>query len=268
MVLVPEGLLMELKGKLPKSPDYQATLGLGYELDHIQDREDLTPREKVSLYGQELARYRHYLERARNEGKISIPAPPDAPPAVDGAAAAAPPPQPPQPTNLDQAVLDNVQQSQRKKAELLLNHLKKSKIVRWVEQGQISYRGKPIPHSNIIDLMGDTMRLRARKSRPKPAGMMEFAQGLKENFTPHDYVGNPEVIKAMQKPGKISTPKGLGDDSDQDDTGFMEASSLTPIKESFLETPTSKRKKSSRKHLDPSLFSSEIKKWSSLPKKK
>lgn len=166
MVLVPEGLLMELKGKLPKSPDYQATLGLGYELDHIQDREDLTPREKVSLYGQELARYRHYLERERNEGKISIPAPPDAPPAADGAAAAALPPQPPQPTNLDQAVLDNVQQSQRKKAELLLNHLKKSKIVRWDEQGQISYRGKPIPHSNIIDLMEDTMRLRARKSRP------------------------------------------------------------------------------------------------------
>ena len=49
MVLVPESLLMELKGKLPKSPEFQATLGLEYELDHIRDREDLDPEEK---YGQ------------------------------------------------------------------------------------------------------------------------------------------------------------------------------------------------------------------------
>ena len=47
MILVPEFLLIELKGKLPKSPDFQATLGLGYELDHIQDREDLDPQEKA-----------------------------------------------------------------------------------------------------------------------------------------------------------------------------------------------------------------------------
>ena len=31
MVLVPESVLMELKRNLPKSPEIQATLGLGYE---------------------------------------------------------------------------------------------------------------------------------------------------------------------------------------------------------------------------------------------
>lgn len=36
MVLVPETMLIELKGKLPKSPEFQSTLGLGYDLDKIQ----------------------------------------------------------------------------------------------------------------------------------------------------------------------------------------------------------------------------------------
>lgn len=42
MVLVPETMLLELKGKLLKSPDFQATIGLGQQLDQIQNREDLT----------------------------------------------------------------------------------------------------------------------------------------------------------------------------------------------------------------------------------
>ena len=46
MVLVPEAMLTELKGKLPKSPEFQATLGLGQQLDLLPDRDDLTPEER------------------------------------------------------------------------------------------------------------------------------------------------------------------------------------------------------------------------------
>lgn len=35
MVLVSETMLLELKGKLPKSPDFQATIGLDRQLDQI-----------------------------------------------------------------------------------------------------------------------------------------------------------------------------------------------------------------------------------------
>lgn len=55
-MLVPEAMLLELKGKLPKSPEFQATIGLGHQLDHIQGREDLNPEEKVALYGHQLHR--------------------------------------------------------------------------------------------------------------------------------------------------------------------------------------------------------------------
>lgn len=40
MVLVPEAMLLELKGKLPKSPEFQATIALGHKLDQMQGRED------------------------------------------------------------------------------------------------------------------------------------------------------------------------------------------------------------------------------------
>lgn len=69
MVLVPEAMLLELKGKLPKSPAFQAVVGLGQQLDQIQGREDLNPEEKVSLYGLQLHRYRNYLQQARYQRK-------------------------------------------------------------------------------------------------------------------------------------------------------------------------------------------------------
>ena len=136
MVLIPESLLMELKGKLPKSPEFQATLGLGHELDHIQDRADLNPEEKAGLYGQQLARYRHYLEKARSEGN-TVSLPPATPTTASGEVKD---PQPAAETNeLDAKVLESVGKNMKKKAGLLLDHLKKSKVVNWNAQGQVSY---------------------------------------------------------------------------------------------------------------------------------
>lgn len=40
MVLVPEAMLLELKRKLPKYPEFQATIALGHKLDQMQGRED------------------------------------------------------------------------------------------------------------------------------------------------------------------------------------------------------------------------------------
>ena len=148
-----------------------------------------------------------------------------------------------------------------------MDHLKKSKVVNWNAQGQVSYRGRSIPNSNIVDLVSNTMRMKSRKTLPQPAGMVEFAQALKESNTPNEYVQNPDVIKAMQKPAKFSTPKSTVDDDDHDDTGFHDASSLTPIRESpyrrsFLQTP---KISSQRKKLSSDLRKS-IKGWQTLGK--
>jgi hypothetical protein len=51
MILVPEAMLNELKGKLPKPPEFLSTVGLRSELDDIEHRDDLTEEEKAALYG-------------------------------------------------------------------------------------------------------------------------------------------------------------------------------------------------------------------------
>lgn len=131
----------------------------------------------------------------------------------------------------------------QKRAGLLLDHLKKTKVLKWNSDGEISYRGKRIPQSNIVDLVTNTMRTKSRRAFRSPIGIDEFAQALKETNVPTDYLQNPNIIKAMQKPGKISTPKPLQDEKDDnddnyDDTGFQEASLFTrPQASPFFMTP-------------------------------
>ena len=239
MVLVPEVMLNELKGKLPKPPEFQSTIGLRSDLDQIQHREDLSPEEKVALYGHQLHRYREYLQQARQPGK---PAAPVATPPAAGVPApvaeAAP--------HLEQQILESVNKPGQKKAQSLLKHLKNSKVLTWTPEGEISYRGHAIPNSNIVDLMTEAQRLRPLMHRALPPGFDEFAQALKETNTAKAWLTNPALIKAMEKPGKISTPKPV------DESGFGEAS----LDHSLYETPKRLTPKQARKEasLDESFF--------------
>lgn len=245
MVLVPEAMLLELKGKLPKSPEFQATIGLGHQLDHIQGREDLNPEEKVALYGHQLHRYRNYLQQARDQGKertftTPLPRAEKDKVAVEDDGAAADVAADPSSSELEEQVIKSVSKQMQKRAGLLLDHLKKTKVLKWNSDGEISYRGKRIPQSNIVDLVTNTMRTKSRRAFRSPIGIDEFAQALKETNVPTDYLQNPNIIKAMQKPGKISTPKPLQDEKDDndDDTGFQEAFTFTtPQASPFFMTP-------------------------------
>lgn len=260
MVLVPESMLLELKGKLPKPPEFSAAIGLGQQLDQIESRTDLTPEEKAALYGQQLYRYRNYLAQARIQQNplaavaAATPAPTaatpaDGAPAADGAAApddASPAVAVPKTREMDQQVIRSVSNKMQRKAGLLLDHLKKSNVIQWNDDGEISYRGEPIPGSNIVDLVTNTMKTKSSARLPPLPGSNEFAQALKETKVPRDYVVNPNVIKAMERPGKISTPRTLAplkeydEDEDDDDTGFHDASSITPS--STFMTPKRKKK--------------------------
>jgi hypothetical protein len=166
MVLVPEVVLNELKGKLPKPPEFQSTIRLRSDLDDIEHRDDLSPEEKVALYGHQLHRYRDYLQQARQPGKApsNSPAKPTAAGApVAGAAGG---------IDLEQQILESVNKPEQKKAHSLLKHLKNSKVLTWTPEGEISYRGRAIPHSNIVDLMTEAQRQKPLKHRELPRNLM------------------------------------------------------------------------------------------------
>jgi hypothetical protein len=139
MILVPEVVLNELKGKLPKPPEFQSTVGLQSDLDNIEHQEDLSPEEKVALYCHQLHCYREYFQQARHPGA------PAAPPT------AAPPAESPQPPavpegasggwedEIEAQILESVNKPGQKKTQSLLKHLKKSKVLTWTPKGEISY---------------------------------------------------------------------------------------------------------------------------------
>lgn len=120
--------------------------------------------------------------------------------------------------------------------------------MKWNSEGEIRYREKLIPQSYIVDLVTNTMKTRSRKGISHPIGTDRFAQALKEINVPTDYQPNPDIIKAMQRPGKISTPKPIPadkeSDNNDDDTGFQKLSTFsTPQASSFLLTPKTTRKR-------------------------
>jgi hypothetical protein len=102
------------------------------------------------------------------------------------------------------------------------------------------------------NLMTEAQRLKPLKHRELPPGFDEFAQALKETNTAKAWLINPALIKAMEKPGKISTPKPV------DESGFQEAS----LDESFFGTPKRMTPKQARK---AKKTSDEVKPWFSLP---
>jgi hypothetical protein len=87
-------------------------------------RDDLSPEEKVVLYGHQLHRDREYLQQAWHPAKQAIPAP------VAGAAAGG--------SDIDQQILESVSTLGQRKAHSLLKHLKNSKVLTWTPEGEIS----------------------------------------------------------------------------------------------------------------------------------
>ena len=267
MILVPERTMEELKQwrerslqPLPHTAEVASSVRLGNELDAIADREDLTPEAKVAKFGQELHRYRTYLQQARHpedqktwskkmEEVKEIKADDDVKTELSQGD-----------QDLMTAISASVTAPLKPKVPLLLKHLKKhSDILTWEKDGQIQYKGKTIPGTNMIDLVTDALRPQPRKGY-QPSGLSSFVKGLVESNVPRDWIRNPNYIKVMNqpvvKPKAVSTPKGQHD-TDEDDTGFFDAvPTLTSndIKDT-TETPLSQKMGKDWQRLTPSVFS-------------
>jgi hypothetical protein len=192
-------MLNELKETLHKPSEFQSTIGLRSDFDDSKHRDHLSLEEKVVLYGHQFHRYREYLQQARQPAKLIISIAPGnsstkaAPAPVVGAAVG---------SGLEQQILESISKPGQKKARSLFKHLNNSKVLTWTAEGEISYRGRPIPQSNTVDLMTDAQRLKPMKHRKLLPGFDEFAQALKETNTAKAWSTNLALIKAMEKPGR------------------------------------------------------------------
>ena len=82
---------------------------------------------------------------------------------------------------LHDQILQSVSKTMKGKAELLLGMIKDNNNLTRDEQGIVSYKGKRIHGSNIIDLINDAIR---QRKRVEPRGWKTFSKALHESNIP------------------------------------------------------------------------------------
>ena len=97
---------------------------------------------------------------------------------------------------LHDQILQSVPKTMQRKAELLLGMIKNNNNLTWDEQGVVSYKGKRIHGSNIIDLINDAIR---QRKGVDPRGWKTFSKALHESNIPKEVRGNSSRWKWMQK---------------------------------------------------------------------
>lgn len=99
----------------------------------------------------------------------------------------------------------------RSKGTSLLRHLENNKDISWNEKGEIIYKGKKIPKSDILTLINHAIH----NSISNPVGMKIFYKVLGNSNVPHLLISNKkgkEIIKKMKRkkelmwrpPGRIN----------------------------------------------------------------
>ena len=207
MVIVPYQVLETMKWWqdkqyqkpiLPPNPQAVDASHLLKDMGQILQKTDLSEAEKAQKYGETLFKLQHSLEKTKK--------PPSMLSSTDS----------PKTTNTDQAVsvalhdqiLQSVPKTMQRKAELLLGMIKNNNNLTWDEQGVVSYKGKRIHGSNIIDLINDAIR---QRKGVEPRGWKTFSKALHESNIPQEVIGNTSRWKWMQKSHDMS----VGEESDR-----------------------------------------------------
>ena len=137
----------------------------------------MSEAEKAQKYGETLFKLQHSLEKTKNSLSMLT----NSPQTTDQL-------QPPSTVALHDQILQSVPKTMQRKAELLLGMIKNNNNLTWDEQGVVSYKGKRIHGSNIIDLINDTIR---QRKGVEPRGWKTFSKALHESNIPQEVIGNP-----------------------------------------------------------------------------
>ena len=198
----------------PIHPIHRSMSTLVRDMPNILQTTDLADEEKVHQYNQILQRYLEYQDNLR--------------------ASTVPPPMSIT-KDMEQEVLSTIPKTMRRKAENLLERVKRQFNLGWNERGELLFNGEVIQGTNIVDLVNDMVR--QRKSF-QPHGWREFARALRQDNVPQDLIGNKERWDWMHRESATSD-------------GFSTAVESTPTKSkrkgrSLSKTPARERSRTRR----------------------
>lgn len=127
--------------------------------------------------------------------------------------------------------------SQKANAQKLMNMLRShDDVISWSPNGEVSIRGKRVPGTNVVDLVGDV--LRPSTSKTIAPQREQFLSALADVNIPETVIKNKGALERYRE---IKTG---GNAAAHDDAGEETVSSTTPSKGSFNAEFQSKTKKS------------------------
>lgn len=97
------------------------------------------------------------------------------------------------PTTL--ALLKSIPETQKARSKRLINLILANNTLTWSASGEINYKGKTIPKSNIVDLISTATKT-TKLRKIKMPGLLEFIRFLKEINVPKYFLGS-EFVKLM-----------------------------------------------------------------------
>lgn len=224
MVLVPENYLSNMQQqhqhrRVQANPLVRSLSELDSEMDNILSRQDMTDDEKLKLYNQVLQKYLEYDSQRKEKHPLHVKVvnPSGNSENTDQSNLR----QSAKTTQIEDEIIDSVPKTGKKKARLLINKLKNNdEVMFWNDLGELTYDGKAIPGTSIVDLVRDAM---GDRKRFQPSNYELFVRGLARINTPLDWIGNETRKKTLEeyKSGKRG-PEIEDDDFDNS------VSSITP----------------------------------------
>ena len=98
--------------------------------------------------------------------------------------------------NIKTDILESVPPMMKTRARQLGKKLKENKdLITWDDKSQLVYEGKPIPGSNVVDLVNDALR---HSKNFNPHGWRLFAKALSDGNIPEGIVRNENHLKIIQ----------------------------------------------------------------------
>ena len=180
MILVDPAHVMMKTNPVPDQLT-ESVLTIDDEMRNILNSRGMTDHDKLKAYQNALQKYLSKVGQLAARGPIhsnsGVKPSANAPASVDTTL-----------LKMENRVVESVPETLRKKARLLLDHLKETSDLVWNDRGEIELRGETVSGSNIADLVNETVR--ARKMSDEPKGWSVFARALKESNVPQELIGN------------------------------------------------------------------------------
>ena len=220
LVLVPEHAVEQRKKPLA-APLATKVNEIDSDMQDIIRRQDIPIDEKAKLYDQNMQRYLTFYDKRMNKPlRVNVTH-------TDQAEE----PQGEQPIDetepsdeIETDIMDSVPATMKSRARQLIKKLKSNKdLVGWNEQGQMVFKGRSIPSTNIVDLVNDSLLQR-------------------KNFNPDGWELFSKVLGHLNVPeGIVRNENGLGIDREYKTKNYPEQSTHHPSSAARKEKKTQRQ---------------------------